>query len=52
MKAAVLAVPLALLPLVPAKLAPSERVDIHYAMIFPGMTIIKMLFVNVVHAVS
>jgi putative transport protein len=35
-----------------AKLAPSERVDLGYAMIFPGMTIIKMLFVNVVHAVS
>jgi putative transport protein len=33
-----------------AKLAPSERVDIGYAMIFPGMTIVKMLFVNLVHA--
>jgi len=35
-----------------AKLAPSERVDVGYAMIFPGMTIIKMLFVNVVHALQ
>ena len=35
-----------------AKLVPSERVDINYAMIFPGMTIIKMLLVNVVHAVA
>lgn len=30
-----------------SKLAPSEQVDISYATIFPGMTIVKMLFVNI-----
>lgn len=30
------------------KLAPTEKPDIGYAMIFPGMTIVKILFVDVV----
>ena len=30
------------------KLAPSDRQDIAYAMIFPGMTIVKILFVDIV----
>lgn len=30
------------------KLAPNERPDISYAMIFPGMTLVKILFVGVV----
>jgi putative transport protein len=30
------------------KLAPSDRPDIGYAMIFPGMTIMKILFVDIV----
>jgi len=32
------------------KLAPTERPDLCYAMIFPGMTIIKILFVDIVPA--
>ena len=32
------------------KLAPTERPDIAYAMIFPGMTIVKILFVDIVPA--
>jgi putative transport protein len=32
------------------KLAPTDRPDIGYAMIFPGMTILKILFVDVVPA--
>ena len=32
------------------KLTPTERPDIGYAMIFPGMTIIKILFVDIVPA--
>ena len=32
------------------KVLPTERTDIGYAMIFPGMTIIKILFVDVVPA--
>src|SRR4030095_6491362 len=32
------------------KLAPTDRPDIAYAMIFPGMTIIKILFVDIVPA--
>ena len=32
------------------KLAPTERPDIGYAMIFPAMTIVKIVFVNVVPA--
>ena len=32
------------------KLAPTDRPDIGYAMIFPGMTIVKILFVDVVAA--
>lgn len=32
------------------KLAPTERPDLGYAMIFPGMTIVKILFVDVVAA--
>jgi putative transport protein len=31
-----------------AKLAPTDQPDIGYAMIFPGMTIVKILFVNIV----
>ena len=34
------------------KLAPTDRPDIGYAMIFPGMTIIKILFVDVVAALT
>ena len=30
------------------KLAPTDRPDIGYAMIFPGMTIVKILFVNII----
>jgi putative transport protein len=32
------------------RLAPTERPDIGYAMIFPGMTILKILFVNIIPA--
>jgi putative transport protein len=32
------------------KLAPTDKPDIGYAMIFPGMTIIKILFVDIVPA--
>ena len=32
------------------KLAPTDRPDIGYAMIFPGMTIVKILFVDRVPA--
>jgi putative transport protein len=32
------------------KLAPTEKPDVGYAMIFPGMTIVKILFVNIVPA--
>lgn len=32
------------------KLAPTERPDLGYAMIFPGMTIVKILFVDIVPA--
>jgi len=32
------------------KLTPTERPDIAYAMIFPGMTIVKILFVDIVPA--
>ena len=32
------------------KLAPTERPDVGYAMIFPGMTILKILFVDIVPA--
>jgi putative transport protein len=32
------------------KLAPTERPDIAYAMIFPGMTIVKIVFVDIVPA--
>jgi putative transport protein len=32
------------------KLAPTERPDVGYAMIFPGMTLVKILFVSVVPA--
>jgi len=32
------------------KLAPSDRPDLGYAMIFPGMTIVKILFVDIVPA--
>jgi putative transport protein len=31
-----------------AKLAPTDQPDVGYAMIFPGMTIVKILFVNIV----
>jgi putative transport protein len=31
-----------------SKLAPTDRPDIGYAMIFPGMTIVKILFVNII----
>jgi putative transport protein len=30
------------------KLAPTDKPDIGYAMIFPGMTIVKILFVDIV----
>ncbi len=33
-----------------SKLAPTDRPDIAYAMIFPGMTIVKILFVDIVPA--
>jgi putative transport protein len=33
-----------------SKLAPTEKPDVGYAMIFPGMTIVKILFVNIVPA--
>ncbi len=33
------------------KLAPTDRPDVSYAMIFPGMTLVKILFVSVVPAV-
>ena len=29
------------------KLAPTDRPDIGYAMIFPGMTIVRILFVDI-----
>ena len=32
------------------KLAPTDRPDIGYAMIFPGMTIVKILFVDIIAA--
>ena len=32
------------------RLAPTEKADIGYAMIFPGMTIVKILFVDIVPA--
>jgi putative transport protein len=32
------------------KLGPTDRPDIGYAMIFPGMTIVKILFVDIVAA--
>ena len=32
------------------RLAPTDRADIGYAMIFPGMTIVKILFVDIVPA--
>jgi len=32
------------------KVAPTDRPDIGYAMIFPSMTILKILFVNVAAA--
>jgi putative transport protein len=32
------------------RLTPTEQPDIAYAMIFPGMTIVKILFVDVVPA--
>ena len=32
------------------KLAPTDKPDIAYAMIFPGMTIIKILFVDIAPA--
>lgn len=32
------------------KLAPTDRPDIQYAMIFPGMTIVKILFVDIIPA--
>ena len=34
------------------KLAPTDRPDIGYAMIFPGMTIVKILFVDIVAALT
>ena len=33
-----------------ARLAPTDRPDINFAMIFPGMTILKILFVNIAAA--
>jgi putative transport protein len=33
-----------------SKLAPTEKPDVGYAMIFPGMTIVKILFVNMIPA--
>ena len=35
-----------------SRLAPSDRLDTGYAMIFPGMTIVKILLVNVATALS
>ena len=32
------------------KLAPTDRPDIDFAMIYPGMTILKILFVNIAAA--
>jgi putative transport protein len=32
------------------RLAPTDKADIGYAMIFPGMTIVKILFVDIVPA--
>jgi putative transport protein len=32
------------------KLTPTDRPDIGYAMIFPGMTIVKIVFVDIVSA--
>ena len=32
------------------KLTPTDRPDVAYAMIFPGMTIVKILFVDIVPA--
>jgi putative transport protein len=32
------------------KVAPTEQPDLNYAMIFPGMTIVKILFVSIVPA--
>jgi putative transport protein len=32
------------------KLTPTDRADIGYAMIFPGLTIVKILFVDIVPA--
>jgi putative transport protein len=32
------------------KLAPTDRPDLGYAMIFPGMTFVKILFVDIVPA--
>ena len=32
------------------KLTPTDRPDIAYAMIFPGMTIVKILFVDIIPA--
>jgi putative transport protein len=32
------------------KLEPTDRLDIRYAMILPGMTIVTMLFVDIVPA--
>jgi putative transport protein len=32
------------------KLAPTDRPDLGYAMIFPGMTIVKILFVDIIPA--
>jgi putative transport protein len=34
------------------KVAPTERPDLGYAMIFPGMTILKILFVDIAPAFS
>jgi putative transport protein len=33
-----------------SKLAPTDRPDVAFAMIFPGMTIAKILFVDIVPA--
>jgi putative transport protein len=32
------------------KLAPTDKPDLHYATIFPGMTILKIVFVSIVPA--
>jgi putative transport protein len=34
-----------------SRLAPTDRPDVSYAMIFPGMTLVKILFVGVVPTV-